>query len=725
MRHTNARKINDQWRFRLGELLPADLISTPEAAWSLVTLPHTWNALDTMETEPTHHYARTVSWYTRKLEPPSPGQRLWLEVEAASQRASIWCNGIHRGDHAGGYTAFTVELPPLNQNHTSQEPLMLALQVDNLPDPDLIPSDLSDFFLYGGLTRNVWCYTTGPRRIAVLRCETEVSKDVATLTIRGRLDTAPPCNLYLDAQLFSPQGELVTRLQSTASEEAFAFSPYSIQRPDLWSPDSPQLYTLEVSLRDSDDVWDSVTERIGFRFFSFPAGGPFLLNGETLCLHGTHRHEDWAGCGSAVPDELTRQEMLQMKQAGFNFVRLGHYPQAPAVLDACDELGLLVWEELPWCRGGIGGDEFRAQTLTMLNEMIEQHFNHPSVVMWGLGNELDWESEHPGSTDEQVCTFLRTLHDFSHTSDPQRLTALRRFEPGAHIVDVYAPTMWPGWYHGRYKDYETMLNAALARYPHLLHIEWGGDSHYGRHRFGEHIATKVANDSTERPGSATSPEKPLRADRNGDWSESYMLDLMEWLLQVQLRTPQLAGNAQWAFKDFGTPLRPENPLPYVNQKGLLDRAGHPKDLYYLFQSYLTREPMCYIESPTWPVRVGKQGEAQRVRVYSNCSHVSLFGNGINYGEKKRDPAAFPAAGLVWHIPFRPGRNELRAVGVSETGSQVEHTIVQEYYEGTAGAGATFRWKIEPIEGNNAHVRVTLQLVDIHGLPIVDDRRCVS
>ncbi|MBV9257449.1 MAG: hypothetical protein JO215_05470, partial [Ktedonobacteraceae bacterium] len=188
----------------------------------------------------------------------------------------------------------------------------------------------------------VWCYTTGPRRIAVLRCETEVSKDVATLTIRGRLDTAPPCNLYLDAQLFSPQGALVTRLQSTTSEEAFAFSPYSIQRPDLWSPDSPQLYTLEVNLRYGDDVWDSVTERIGFRFFSFPAGGPFLLNGETLCLHGTHRHEDWAGCGSAVPDELTRQEMLQMKQAGFNFVRLGHYPQAPAVLDACDELGLLV-----------------------------------------------------------------------------------------------------------------------------------------------------------------------------------------------------------------------------------------------------------------------------------------------------------------------------------------------------------------------------------------------
>jgi beta-galactosidase len=726
MRHMHASNINDQWHFHLGEL-PSPWEPVTNATWSLVSLPHSWNALDTMEIAAHHHYTRAAGWYMRKLELPPSGQRLWVEIEAASQRASIWCNGLHIGDHAGGYTAFTVELPSQEQENAQQGSLTLALHVDNLPDRDLIPSDLSDFFLYGGLTRNAWSYITGPSRLAMLRCETEVSAEAATLTISGQFDAPLTGELHLDAQLFAPQGEPVTTIQSTVSGRMFVLPPYIIQQPELWSPDTPMLYTLRMSLRKGETVWDTVTERIGLRFFAFPAGGPFQLNGQALPLHGTHRHEDWAGCGSAVPDEWTRQEMLQIKKAGFNFVRLAHYPQAPAVLDACDELGLLVWEELPWCRGGIGGNLFRAQTQSMLSEMIVQHYNHPSIVMWGLGNELDWESDHPDSTDEQVSDFLRTLHNFAHTLDEQRLTALRRFEPGASIVDVYSPSIWSGWYRGRYEDYERALNEAIAHYPRMLHVEWGGDSQYGRHHIGKHITTEITyeSDHGERPGIATSTEGPARASRDGDWSESYMLDLMEWHLQVQLRNPHLAGNAQWAFKDFGTPLRPENPIPYMNQKGLVDRTGHPKDLYYLFQSYLTDEPMCTIESPTWPIRLGKDGEAQRVRVYSNCPQVSLYINGISCGEKKRDLTAFPAAGLTWEVHFCPGRNELRAIGLSATGQHIEHTIVQKYYAGEAEAGEAFQWKVERIMDRDAILRVTIQLVDGNGLPVVDDRRRVS
>jgi beta-galactosidase len=726
MRHTNASNINDQWHFHLGEGAPWE--PATNALWSTVSLPHSWNTLDTMEVDETHHYTRAAGWYMRKMEPPALGERLWVEIEAASQRASIWCNDTHIGDHVGGYTAFTVELPLSEQGSAQPEPLMLALQVDNLPDRDLIPSDLSDFFLYGGLTRNAWSYITGPSRLATLRCETEVTAEAATLTIHGQLDAPPTGELLLDAQLFSPQGALVTTIQSIVSEKTFVLPSYSLQQPELWSPDTPMLYTLQMSLRKGETVWDSVTERIGLRFFSFPVAGSFQLNGEVLPLRGTHRHEDWAGCASAVPDAWTRREMLQIKQAGFNFVRLAHYPQTPAVLDACDELGLLLWEELPWCRGGIGGDLFRAQAQAMLSEMIDQHYNHPSIVMWGLGNELDWESEHPGSTDEQISDFLRTLHNLAHAWDAQRLTALRRFEPGANIVDVYSPSIWSGWYRGRYEDYAVALNEAIARYPRMFHAEWGGDSQYGRHHVGEHIATEIASESDhgERPGIALSTEGPSRASRDGDWSESYMLDLMEWHLQVQLRTPHLAGNAQWAFKDFGTPLRPENPIPYVNQKGLVDRASRPKDLYYLFQSYLTSEPMCYIESPNWTIRVGRQGEAQRVRVYSNCPQVTLYINGTSYGEKRRDPAAFPAAGLTWEVPFAPGRNELHAIALSATGQYIEQRIVQEYAEGEAGVGETFQWKIEPIvDSSAAMLRVTIQLVDGNGFPVVADRRRVT
>ncbi len=753
MRHATSVLANDSWRFHLGELPDGDPPSgagdyADQAGWASVTLPHTWNALDTMEADPARHYTRSVGWYVREFARPAAGQRLWVEIEAA-QRASAWLNGRPVGAHAGGYTAFTLELTPEQHGlaaDASGMPLTLALRVDNLPDRDLIPSDLSDFFLYGGLTRNVRSYLTGPRRIAALRCETETAPEAATLTLRGRLDSPPPRPLTLHLRVSSPEGAVVMEAHETLSAADFALHAGVIREPALWSPDSPQLYTLRLTLGDGEEVWDTVDERIGLRFAAFPADGPFLLNGQPLRLHGTHRHEDWAGCGAAVPDELTRRELALVKEAGFNFIRLAHYPQAPAALDACDELGLVVWEELPWCRGGVGGEPFRAQTRAMLDEMIEQHFNHPAIVFWGLGNELDWESEHPDSSDEQVVAFLGNLHERAKAADPQRFTALRRFEPGARVVDVYSPSIWSGWYGGRYQDYEAALDKALARYPRLLHVEWGGDSHLGRHAVGDHLAAEIGRESdhAERPGIATSAAGPPRASRDGDWSESYLLDLMEWHLQVQLRS-RLPGNAQWVFKDFGTPLRPENPIPYVNQKGLVDRAGRPKDVYYLFQSYLSSAPICHVESPTWPVRVGPAGEPQRVRVYSNCARVTLFVNGVSAGERTRDPTAFPAAGLVWQVPLRTGENDLRAVGIAADGREVSHCIRQEYVEkdvekdveaiaavGSVGSGFTWRATLdEPADGaadgadEAPALRVAVQLVDAGGRPLVQDRRRVT
>ncbi|HVU65643.1 MAG TPA: glycoside hydrolase family 2 TIM barrel-domain containing protein [Ktedonobacteraceae bacterium] len=730
MRHENARCINDGWRFHPGEMAPEGIDEEALASWERVTLPHSWNALDTMEVEPGRHYTRAVGWYVREIEPAAPGERLWLEFEAAAQRASVWLNGQRIGEHLGGYTAFTVELPERLMAGAGRH--WLAVRVDNLPDPDLIPSDMSDFFLYGGLTRNVWRYTTGPHRLLTLHCRSEVDASGATLSLRGALENRPGAIPYIQAELFSPSGALVAKSEQTVhDDEAFVFPDVVLPEVALWSPEQPALYTLRVTMGNGrGEIWDRVSERIGLRTFAFPASGSMTLNGQPITLHGTHRHEDRAGYGGAVPDELTRQEMRQIKAAGFNFVRLGHYPQAPAALESCDELGLLVWEELPWCRGGVGGEVFQQRALTMLAEMIDQHFNHPSLVFWGLGNELDWDSEHPDSTDEKVYEFLRTLHRFAKQRDPQRLTALRRFEPGAELVDVYSPSLWSGWYRGRYEDYEEALNAALARYPRMLHIEWGGDSHAGRYSVGPHLSATIAQESdhAERPGLATMDDNyPPRASRHGDWSESYMLDLMEWHLQVQLRTPRLAGNAQWIFKDFGTPLRPENPIPYVNQKGLVDRAGRPKALYALFQSYLTSAPMCFIEAPDWSVRSGHPGEEQRVRVYANCPRVTLFLNGASCGERRRDSAAFPAAGLVWQVRFRPGPNTLRALGVSEQGEEVEHSVTLDYYEGVAGPGVAFTWRIEPAElpGQQSGKRVTVQLVDASGQPVTSERQRVA
>lgn len=725
MYHVRRVRLNTGWRFAL------DNRTTPPAweattAWETVHLPHTWNALDTMEPEDKEHwYRRGSGWYLRQFALPHliPTRRAWLEVEAAAMEAWVYLDGEFIGHHCGGYTAFTLEVTP-----PSPAPVTLAVRVDNTPNPDVIPSDMSDFFLYGGLTRNVWLYTTGPVRLEALFFDQETTPEAAHLRLRGRLHDFPPETLVLEMRLTAPNGREVWHEQFPIADREFSFELPPVFRPQLWTPKTPFLYRVDARLLAGDQVWDEVTERLGFRFFEFPEGGPFYLNGQRLLLVGTHRHEDWAGRGSAVPEAWSRRELALMRRAGFNFVRLAHYPQAPAVLDTCDELGLIVWEELPWCRGGIGGERFQEITRQILVEMIEQHYNHPSIIFWGLGNELDWESEHPDSTEEKVLAFLQELNDLAHALDPYRFTALRRFEPGAAVVDVYSPSIWSGWYRGRYQDYEAVLRAALNRYPRLLHIEWGGDSHVGRHSTGPHIPQESPSelDHAETPGLATGHEGPTRYSRDGDWSESYILDLMEWHIQVQQRLPHLAGTAQWVFKDFGTPLRPENPIPYVNQKGLLDRAGRPKDAYFLFKAYWSDEPVVYIESPTWPVRVVTPGKPEPVRVYANCEEVELFLDGRSLGRRPRNPQAFPAAGLVWHVVFSPGEHTLKAIGYQRGIPCAHHHIRQRIVEGPVGPTARLEgWVTRTCtpEGYPAWL-VVVQAVDAAGLPATHENRRV-
>jgi beta-galactosidase len=529
----------------------------------------------------------------------------------------------------------------------------------------LIPSNLSDFNLYGGIYRYLNLVYTPPVQLDNIF----VSAEVDNMGKMGRLKTAirfaTPFDGTFSFKVFDPAGKqiMAKEMKGDPALRELKLDEVQVKSPLLWSPDRPSLYTVEFTLRTQAGSYTR-KEKIGFRHFEFVEKGPFMLNGKRLLLRGTHRHEDHAGVGAAMTEEQMRKEMIMMKEMGVNFIRLGHYQQSRIILDLCDSLGILVWEEIPWCRGGLGGEIYKQQAKQMLINMIEQHYNHPSVIIWGLGNENDWPGDFPEFDKEKIRTFMKELNDLSHRLDPSRKTAIRRCDFCKDIVDVYSPSIWAGWYRGIYTEYKSASEAEMQKVKHFLHVEWGGDSHAGRHSETPDKAlqqVRTGNGADERAGDASLFGGAARVSKDGDWSESYICNLIDWHLKEQETMPWLTGTAQWPFKDFSTPVRPDNPVPFMNQKGVVERDLNKKEAYYVFQSYWTAKPMVHIYGHSWPVRWGDTNEAKMIKVYSNCEQAELFVNGKSFGVKKRNSQDFPAAGLRWDVELTTGMNKVKVI----------------------------------------------------------------
>ena len=672
--------INSDWRYL--EQNSPNLPSSDRAVlpWQSINLPHTWNKFDATDNNP--GYRRDAGWYLKKLIIPDNGKKqvYRLYFEGVNISCEVYINGKKAGGHIGGYVGFYIDITDFIQlDHEN----MIMVRVDNSINTDIIPSQKSDFFIFGGITRDVWLETLPPAFIDHVTISTpQVSGESAQSNAAILFNNTSKTDKFKVAvEIFDPEGKNISSITEDivmpSGRSSNSFTLPVVDNPHLWSVSDPALYTVKVTLR-SQQYYDSVTERIGFRWFEFAEHGPFYLNGERLILRGTHRHEEHAGLGNAMPDSLHRRDMQMIKEMGANFVRLAHYPQDPEVYRACDELGILVWDELPWCRGGMGGETWKINTRRLFKEQVEQNFNHPSIILWSLGNELYWLPDFPGGDNmDSLRTFLTELNTMAHELDPGRKTAVRKFYEGADIVDVFSPSIWAGWYSGVYKTYEKAIKSAAKKYPRFFHAEYGGSSHVGRHTenpiTGEGLVKE--DEWSEQPNMINIP----RVSSAGDWSENYIVDLFDWHLHITEQTDWFTGNAQWAFKDFGTPLRPENAIPYMNQKGLVDRAGRPKDAYYVFKSYWTTSPeFCYIESPTWKIRTGLAGQKKEICVYSNCEQVRLVVNGVDQGVKIRDIKNFPAAGFNWFVALEPGSNVIEAYGYAAGEKVTDHKINIEY-----------------------------------------------
>jgi beta-galactosidase len=726
-----VQRLSGGWEYYQGTLGSTWEVWRGDAAsdnvtWSPVALPHCFNGRDSVD--PDVRYYQGQGWYRTKLKiaNPYPKGRTLLKFDGAGQKSEVFVYTTKVGSHVGGYDEWAVDITDAAAKAAarpeSKGEVPVAVLCDNSRDAESIPSDLSDFNRYGGLYRHVslvYVPAIAVARVGVAATVKGTKGEVA-FDIRLSNPSALADDVTCEVVVTDPTCKVAARSEQAAVSASLGgiTARIALENPALWSPRSPQLYRATVTLRSKHGE-QVVAEAFGFRSVEWVEHGPFKLNGERLLLKGTHYHEDHAGVAAAVPDEVVRQTLVAIKDMGANFVRLGHYQQAPLVLKLCDELGLLVWEEIPWCRGGIGGDRYKQQCRDMLKALIEQHGNHPSVIMWGLGNENDWPGDFETQDKEGIRAFMKELNDLSHQLDPSRPTTIRRCDFCKDIVDVYSPSIWAGWYSGRYTEYAASAEKALKDTKHFFHAEWGGDSH--ARRFSEEpekIIAKVAvGEGTAEKGKAYKKSGgKVRMSKDGDWSESYMINLFDWHLKEQEKMPWLTGSAQWIFKDFATPLRPENPVPRVNQKGVVERDGTPKESYFVFQSYWAEKPMVRLLGHEWPVRWGKPGEAKEIRVYSNCAEVELFADGKSLGVKKRDSQDFPAAGLRWNVVLKDGPNQLRAVAQSASGNLVDELTVG-YQSKSWGKPA--KLTLIELSQKDGVVTIEARMADAEGVPCLD------
>ncbi|HEU4522095.1 MAG TPA: glycoside hydrolase family 2 TIM barrel-domain containing protein [Thermoanaerobaculia bacterium] len=661
--------INEQWRFSPGPVERGEATDLDDSAWQRVNIPHTWNADDAFDKNA--RYRRGIGWYrkTVAVDPALRGKRIFLRFEGANQVADVYVNGRHAGRHIGGYTAFAFDVTALV---TYDVPTLIAVRVDNSHDPDIPPLN-ADFTFFGGIYRDVWFVATSPVHVTVTDHASPgvfVSTPVATqqtgiARVRGtiRNDSSRATRLRVLNRIIDEAGVEVAAVGSNVSvaagrEATFDQQTRPIDGPQLWSPQNPYLYRLRTEVYDGVQLVDAVENPLGFRTFSVHPDRGLTLNGRPLKLYGTNRHQDYPGLGNALPDELHRRDVRLVKENGFNFLRLAHYPQDPAVLDEADRLGLVIWEEIPVVNLITTSAAFAENSERMLIEMIRQHYNHPSVFFWGYMNEvlLTKPDPVPDRYYEIVPELARRLENRARAEDPARLTvmALSRDEilddKGiGNIPHVLGLNLYFGWYYETFSSLGPFLDRIHKERPGLPLIvsEYGADT-------DERVHTT----------------QPRAFDFSSEHGQNFHVESFP---QLEAR-PFVLGTAVWNQFDFASAGRQDTKFA-LNQKGLFFHNRTPKDTVFYYQAALLTKPVLYI-AREWSERAGSRPEDRRqpVWVYTNQPEVELFVNGRSMGSR-------PAANRIvrWNVELVNGPNSVRA----QAGSY-EDRVTIVYADRTAG-----------------------------------------
>lgn len=662
--------INDNWRFLDGGIAFGQNRSfVDDTSWQQVNLPHTWNAEDPFDDEKS--YKRGIGWYRKRLNLSKEnleGKRAYLYFEGANQVTDVYVNGINLGRHKGGYTAFSFDMTDALNEGDDQ---LVAVSVNNAHDPFIPPLSVG-FALYGGIYRDVWVVITDEVHFELseygdfgLKVSTpEVSAENAKIKVNNTVvnEGVTMKNIEISTEIHDENGKIVLQEDSTLSlkggDSDQVTQELELENPNLWSPDDPYLYTVNSVVTIDGKAVDKVVNPLGLRWFSFDSEKGFFLNGNYLKLQGTNRHQDFKGKGSALSNEDHRRDMELIKNMGANFIRIAHYPQDPEILRAADELGLLAWEEVPLVNYMNTKPEFLENSQRMIKEMIRQHYNHPSVIMWGSMNEIFlWGPNEDRAKTQKDSVYANKVRDYAvkldsviRREDSTRYTTMAMHMSSDYekyglegIADITGLNVYSGWYGGKFADFGGSFDRHHKEKPEqiLMVSEYGAGS-------------------DQRLNSSN----PKRFDFTGqyqiDYNESY-------LRQIKARD-YIAGTAIWNQFDFSQP-HTGGSMPHLNQKGMATWDRKPKDVYYLYKANWNREPMVYIAEKDWPVRAVTEAKPKYdISVYSNAKSVTLYTNGKKIGESKTNDINK----AVFTATLKSGKNTLRAVA-KINGKTVEDT----------------------------------------------------
>jgi len=599
--------LNYKWAFSKEA---GEIPQTIPAHWYWVNLPHSWNNIDGQDGG--NDYYRGTCYYAKEIDKSElpESEQYYLEFRGANASADVYLNGKKLASHDGGYSTWRVNITDALENQN-----LLVVAVDNGINDRVYPQN-ADFTFYGGLYRNVSIiavkeshfdldYYGGPG----IKVTPEINGADANVEVEVYL-TNVKAGQELFYQLKAADGTVVAEGRQSADTTQVTFK---IENVHLWhGRKDPYLYTAEVTLMDGENVLDTVSTRFGCRTFEIDPGKGFILNGESYPLHGVSRHQDRWGLGNALFPEHHEEDMELICEMGANTIRLAHYQHDQYFYDLCDERGMVIWAEIPYISSHMPTG--RENTISQMKELVIQNYNHPSIVVWGLSNEITMT----GKSNPDMIENHNILNDMVHEMDKTRLTTIAVVsmcdihDPYIQIPDVVSHNHYFGWYGGDTSMNGPWFDNFHKEYPNIP----VGMSEYGCEALDWHTSNPM----------------------QGDYTEEYQAYYHEELIKQLFTRPYIWATHVWNMFDFGADARCEGGENGQNHKGLItfDRK-YKKDSFYAYKAWLSDEPFVHICGKRYVDRVE---EETKVTVYSNLPEVELFVNGKSLGKQTSEEHFF-------------------------------------------------------------------------------------